>query len=97
MSVSQAGISEGLLTGWVIRPVWLIAIGIYALCCISVSLAIAAKNGFRHLFIMPAVFLTLHLGYGLGSLAGIYKLIAGSRLKKEKFNLRNRRIFQKES
>jgi hypothetical protein len=65
----------GLLTSWIIKPIWVTVILSYILCNMLFSLKIAKKNGFKYLFIMPLIFLTLHLSYGLGSLVGIFNII----------------------
>jgi hypothetical protein len=65
----------GLLTTWPIFVLWLSIVMSYIFCNIFFSLKIALKNGFRYLFVMPIIFLTLHLSYGLGSLVGILAYI----------------------
>lgn len=65
----------GLLTSWIIKPAWLAIAGSYVLCNIFFSLKLAVKNGLKYLFVLPIVFITLHLSYGLGSLVGIFNLI----------------------
>lgn len=65
----------GLLTSWIIKPIWFTVILSYILCNTLFSLKIAKKNGFKYLFIIPLIFLTLHLSYGLGSLVGIFSII----------------------
>ena len=61
-----------LLVMWVIPKLWLGIIISYMLCSAFFSLKIAMANGFKYFFIMPLVFLTLHLSYGFGLLAGIF-------------------------
>jgi len=39
------------------------------------SLAAAIKKGLKYVFILPAVFATLHFSYGLGYLKGILDFI----------------------
>lgn len=72
-----------LLTSWMIPKLWLAIMISYLLCNLFFSLKIAAANGFRYFFIMPAVFVTIHLSYGLGSLAGVFEfLTSGLRGRK---------------
>jgi len=50
--------------------------GSYALANIYFSFKITTKEkDFRYFFIMPIIFATLHIGYGLGSLWGAIKLL----------------------
>ena len=56
-------------------PFFLI-IGLYSLCSIYFSVKISIKKrGLKYLFIMPIIFGSLHIGYGLGSLWGLLKVI----------------------
>jgi glycosyltransferase involved in cell wall biosynthesis len=48
------------------------------------SFPIALKNGWKYLFLMPIVFMVRHVGYGLGSLWGLIKLLMLNLWKKEK-------------
>jgi glycosyltransferase involved in cell wall biosynthesis len=60
-----------LLTSWIIPSLWLAIMISYLSCNFFFSLKIAAANGFKYFFIMPAVFITIHLSYGFGSIAGV--------------------------
>jgi len=62
----------GLLTTWIIPWLWLGIVISYLLCSLFFSLRIAVTNGVTYFFIMPLVFLTLHLSYGFGLLAGVF-------------------------
>ncbi len=62
----------GLLTTWIIPWLWLGIVISYLSCSLFFSLRIAQANGIRYFFIIPFVFLTLHLSYGFGLLAGIF-------------------------
>jgi hypothetical protein len=62
-------------------PWLLVAVGApYALANLmaSVQIAIQKRKG-QYLFLMPIVFFSLHLAYGLGSLKGLCKLAAAWR------------------
>lgn len=61
-----------LLTTWIIKPVWFSIVLSYLFCSAFFSLKAAIENGVKYLFILPIVFLTLHLSYGLGLLVGIF-------------------------
>lgn len=63
-----------LLTTWLLPPLWLAVVGGYILCNLYFSLRIATKSGLKYLFILPVVFLTLHISYGVGLLAGIFNI-----------------------
>ena len=73
----------GLLTSWVIPNLWLAIMISYLSCNFFFSLKIAAANGFKYFFIMPVVFLTLHLSYGLGLLAGIIEFLTFGLRRRE--------------
>lgn len=62
----------GLLTTWIIPWLWFGIVISYLSCSLFFSLRIALANGVTYIFIMPLVFLTLHLSYGFGLLAGIF-------------------------
>ncbi len=58
---------------------FLATVGAYVLANLAASLQVASRErDFKYLAIMPLVFGMLHLGYGLGSLWGLVKLM-GSR------------------
>ncbi len=65
----------GLLISWIVKPIWFVIAGSYFLCNLFFSLKLAIRNGFKYVFVMPIVFLTLHLSYGLGLLVGIFNLL----------------------
>lgn len=44
---------------------------IYFLVSLAVSCFMAARNGWRYVSLLPLAFMTLHIGYGLGFLAGL--------------------------
>ncbi len=50
-----------------------LAAGAYLAAVLAASVALARRHGWRHLLILPAVFPTLHLGYGSGFLAGLIR------------------------
>lgn len=51
-------------------------ISLYLLCNILFSLKISLKqNDLRHLFLMPLIFLSLHISYGIGSVLGLVNCI----------------------
>ena len=55
---------------------FLLIVGLYFLTNIYFSIKIALrKKNIKYLFIMPIIFLSLHLGYGLGSIVGAIKLL----------------------
>jgi GT2 family glycosyltransferase len=55
------------------RGLWFAALICYALANIAASLYTARKAGWRHLSLLPIVFATLHISYGLGFLNGLVK------------------------
>jgi ABC-type uncharacterized transport system permease subunit len=50
-----------------------LVIGLYLLVCLAASIATAYKSNWRYLPLLPFVFATLHLSYGLGFLIGLVK------------------------
>jgi succinoglycan biosynthesis protein ExoA len=56
-----------------LRPLYLGGLALYALANLSVSLQIAAREGWRHLFRLPLTFAALHLAYGLGYWTGLLR------------------------
>ncbi len=73
-------LGSGLLG--LVRPsflsVCLAVVGAYAGASLLFSLRISARNGWRHLPLLPAAFACLHFGYGLGFLAGLLGLVRAS-------------------
>lgn len=47
--------------------------GSYLIANFTASLVTAAKKGWRHLPLLPIVFATLHISYGVGFLTGLFK------------------------
>ena len=45
----------------------------YALANLAASTTVARRSGWRHFPVLPAAFTAVHLGYGLGFLAGLVK------------------------
>ena len=54
--------------GWVLLA---LATGSYVLASLVVSVWTARKSGWRYAFLLPLVFATLHLSFGLGFLVGL--------------------------
>ena len=82
-SVVSLGIISLVLTYFWI-PL-LILIGLYLIANISFSAAVAIRErDARFLGIMTVVFATHHIGYGLGSLAGLLRIIASKSLRSVK-------------
>jgi glycosyltransferase involved in cell wall biosynthesis len=66
---------------------FLFILGSYALTNVYFSVKITAKEkDFRYLFWMPIMFATLHIGYGLGSLWGLLKVIMSAQFWKNRFS-----------
>lgn len=75
--VSSLIISAGLIYFLpVVLWLFLFILGLYSLLNIYFSGKIAIhKNDLRYLFLMPLTYVSLHLGYGLGSVWGLLKVI----------------------
>ncbi len=54
---------------------WFGALAAYSFCTFGISLAVAARHGWRYLPILPLVFACYHLGYGFGFLRGIWDFV----------------------
>ena len=66
---------------------FLFIFGSYALANAYFSVKITAKEkNPRYLFAMPLIFATLHIGYGLGSLWGLLKVIMSVQFWKNRFS-----------
>jgi len=66
-----AGLVATLITG---NPLWSgLVLGPYLAASAGASARIALQSGASYLPLLPLVFLTLHLGYGCGFLAGIFR------------------------
>ena len=66
---------------------FLFTLGSYTLTNVYFSIKISAKeNDFRYLFVMPLMFASLHIGYGLGSLLGSLKVIMSAQFWKNRFS-----------
>ncbi|MDY6987480.1 MAG: glycosyltransferase family 2 protein [Thermodesulfobacteriota bacterium] len=46
----------------------------YISICLTVSVAISAKEGWKHILFLPTCFAALHFGYGIGFLRGVMQL-----------------------
>jgi len=58
--------------GWIT----LVAItGSYILANLTASIITSAKKSWQHLGILPIVFATIHISYGAGFLAGLFKFL----------------------
>ena len=66
---------------------FLFILGSYALANAYFSVKITAKEkDFRYLFVMPLMFASLHIGYGLGSLWGLLRVIMSVQFWKNRFS-----------
>ena len=66
---------------------FLFILGSYALTNAYFSVKITAKEkDFSYLFTMPLIFATLHIGYGLGSLWGLLRVIMSAQFWKNRFS-----------
>jgi GT2 family glycosyltransferase len=54
---------------------FLLVLVIYLVVSFLFSLRISARKGWKHLPVLPIAFACLHISYGLGSLAGLLKLV----------------------
>ena len=54
---------------------WLSTSVAYGLCTIAISLAVAARQGWRYFPVLPWVFACYHLGYGIGFLHGMVDFV----------------------
>lgn len=77
--------------GLLIKPsfwLFIVILGIYGLGNLAASLQIAwQERELRYIFAMPLVFGMLHIGYGLGSLWGVIKLVGTSKFWNKLFGL----------
>jgi glycosyltransferase involved in cell wall biosynthesis len=65
---------------------FLLIIGLYSLCSIYFSAKISIKKReLKYLFILPIIFGSLHIGYGLGSLWGLLKVAISKKYWENRF------------
>lgn len=66
---------------------FLLIIGSYSTCNIYFSARMASKKkDIRYFFIMPAIYSSLHIAYGLGSLFGLMRVVLTKQFWKNRFN-----------
>lgn len=51
--------------------IWIFILGMYILINLATSIQISGKAGWNHLKLLPIVFVTLHISYGIGFLKGL--------------------------
>lgn len=71
-----AGVVSGAPLAFVWAParwVYLVGLAVYGLMALYFSLRQAARHGWRYLPLIPLVFLTLHLAWGTGFWAGVWR------------------------
>ncbi|MBS1824079.1 MAG: glycosyltransferase family 2 protein [Acidobacteria bacterium] len=56
---------------------WLVMAGTYVIASVAASVIVARQNGWRPLPYLPLIFLTYHLSYGAGFLAGMASMWLG--------------------
>jgi glycosyltransferase involved in cell wall biosynthesis len=63
-----------LTTSFINLYLWFFIVDCYIAASVFSSTILAKRNGVKYFFILPLVFLTLHISYGVGSLVGIVGL-----------------------
>lgn len=77
-----AGLMTGSCIGLIYHPAWILSVIIlaaYLMANLAASAWLASRNGCRYLFLLPYVFMILHVSYGLGFLVGLVKFANGWR------------------
>ena len=66
-----------LLSLWssIAEWLWLAIVGMYFICALAASVAVASRRGYHILPVLPAVFAMYHVGYGYGFLRGIWHFL----------------------
>ncbi len=79
-------IFSGILSFVSKQFLWLFFIisGSYLLTSIYISFSIALKKGFKYLFVLPAVFCTIHASYGWGYSKGIWDFLVSKKHMRKK-------------
>lgn len=65
----------------VARRLLILVSGLYLMANIAVSVSLSLKKGGRHLLLLPPAFVTMHVSYGAGFLAGLVRLSGKWRAK----------------
>ncbi len=78
------GAAASLASGFV-RQAFPLALAAYATLVLAFSAGLAVRHGWRHLVVAPAVYLTIHLGFGVGFWAEAFeRLTTEARRHEEK-------------
>jgi cellulose synthase/poly-beta-1,6-N-acetylglucosamine synthase-like glycosyltransferase len=75
------------LSSLIFKPliwVFFVILFAYLLANLAFSSSIALKKGLRYLWVLPAVFSSIHISYGLGYLKGIWDFVVLKKHKKNK-------------
>lgn len=65
------------------QSAWVLATGgSYAVANLSASFRVATRRGWKNLLILPVVFATIHLSYGLGFWSGLWRFVVLSWLSR---------------
>lgn len=67
---------------WIFYPL----LALYGFLNVYFSLSVAIKTDFRHAFLLPLIFSTVHFSYGIGYLRGIWDFILMKRDKDSKLH-----------
>jgi glycosyltransferase involved in cell wall biosynthesis len=69
-----------------IKPfLWLLLaiLGAYSLCAICSTIVLCRKNGWKYFFILPPLFFSIHIAYGIGTIVGLFKYAKQCRIKSD--------------
>lgn len=75
------------LSSLIFKPliwVFFVILSAYLFANVAFSFSVAIKKGLRYLLVLPAVFSTIHISYGLGYLKGIWDFVVLKRHKRKK-------------
>lgn len=60
--------------------IWLGLVGLYAVCSVTASCLMAARQGWNLLPVLPIVFACYHLSFGCGFLSGLWRFVVLRRI-----------------
>ena len=71
-----SGIILGVLLGFIYQPIWwllCIGIGLYFILNLLATINECRKYGWKYFIVLPMLFFSVHVAYGLGTIIGLFR------------------------